>query len=554
MIPAVEQALKITEGIGPDDACVFFRKAMFQKHEYLALTMAQNYKNIGTTQGYVKANLSLVELDKLLKLGKTFKGLYIDSSHEEIKAFSESYSKTLKRQYYAKAKKCPSKAVLKIIDELESFQFRLPLKKQLNDSSEEEIAAALARAFDPDWWVRQLHNKQDLILESLQIKIGNVHRKAGIYISNNGFNRKYYQWQRNEKILAGLDIVNDLGEVFNLLDIVKTSVANLTNRRNEMMTRIAGCEGFAKDNGHKAVFYTLTAPSKYHAYLAKPCKPNPKYQQFTPNDTQNYFNTVWKRIRAKLKREGIDPYGIRVVEPHHDGTPHWHLLFFIEEEKRLKLEQIIRHYALFEDGDEKGAYQSRVKVENIDPEKGSAVGYIAKYISKNIDGADIDVDLYGHDGKSSAARIRAWASNWNIRQFQFIGSPSVTTWRELRRAANEEHAQKAIKALDSELVNKLIKATDSGDWQAYMTLSGGPNTALKDQPLRAYQVKRNSPNKYGEEINRILGLIFQGSKKIITRLRQWHTIPKITGFETSTNSDWFFDSGGANAPPLEFCQ
>lgn len=156
------------------------------------------------------------------------------------------------------------------------------------------------------------------------------------------------------------------------MDLAKRGVSNLVNRRNELMTRLAGFEGVAKDAGDIGVFYTLTAPSKYHSYTAKPCKPNPnpKYAGFSPAETQTYMNGVWRRIRAKLHRQGIKPYGFRVVEPHHDGTPHWHMLFFIQPEHESSLTNIIRDYALEECPNERGAQKSRLKVEHIDSSKG----------------------------------------------------------------------------------------------------------------------------------------------------------------------------------------
>ena len=92
-----------------------------------------------------------------------------------------------------------------------------------------------------------------------------------------------------------------------------------------------------------------------------------------------------------------------------------------------------------EDGNEKGAQKYRVKVKKIDPAKGSAVGYIVKYISKNIHGKHVDTDHEtGRSGTDAANRIVGWARMNRIRQFQFLGGASVTVWRELRRLGKDK--------------------------------------------------------------------------------------------------------------------
>jgi hypothetical protein len=103
------------------------------------------------------------------------------------------------------------------------------------------------------------------------------------------------------------------------------------------------------------------------------------------------------------------PFGFRVAEPHHDGTPHWHLLLFLRPEEVEYATAIFRKHALKEDGYEPGAQEHRFTVTPIDEKFGSATGYIAKYISKNIDGYGMDGELDDESGqpvKEMAKRVR----------------------------------------------------------------------------------------------------------------------------------------------------
>ena len=84
-------------------------------------------------------------------------------------------------------------------------------------------------------------------------------------------------------------------------------------------------------------------------------------------------------------------------------------------------------------------------------------------------------------------------------------------------------------------------------------LSGGATTPLKEQPLRALHVAKETPNKHGEAIKKLIGICFQGIETIKTHLREWTVRPVDLAIKKN-DFGMGFALGGANAPPLEFCQ
>ena len=191
----------------------------------------------------------------------------------------------------------------------------------------------------------------------------------------------------------------------------------------------------------------------------------PEIRQDHTKEAQAYLKQDMDSDTGKAARMGLHVYGFRVAEPQHDGTPHWHLLFFMPEENVKQVGSVIRDYAMREDGDEPGAAKHRYKEERMDDQRIQLPSYIAKYISKNIDGFGLDCDIDGGEPKSAAERVRVWARTWGIRQFQQIGGPPVTVWRELRRMGEM--------GVTGEL-EELREAADKGEWDHFVMLMGGP--------------------------------------------------------------------------------
>lgn len=395
--------------------------------------------------------------------------------------------------------------------------------------NKDDIAPAVIRMFTESWWRNRLRRVASAWREHLQIAVGNVSKKRHAYASKNCVTDWREQKRRTREFLKGLDLEDEDGNRISLIEKYDGSVAKPAIRRCELMTRIRGFENICNELGYVGEFYTLTAPSKYHA-TTKAGYRNSKWNGASPSDTQSYLTGLWARIRAKLHREEIRIFGIRVAEPHHDGTPHWHMLMFMLPEDVERVRLIIRDYAWEEDRHElrsDKAKKARFHAEAIDPEKGSATGYVAKYISKNIDGYALDGETDDESGellKETAPAVSAWAARWHIRQFQFIGGAPVTVYRELRRLADTETAH----GLSVEFA-AVHDAADAGDWAGYVNAQGGPFVRRDDLQVRTLYEPRTEFNQYGEETICIRGVYDSAvgaDTPILTRLTQWKIVPK----------------------------
>ena len=469
------------------------------------------------------------------------------------------------------------------------------------------------------WWARQLKTLRKQFLELLEIATGQVGKdlyhdkkskkpkRRGIspYSSKQAQREFSFAQASGRQFLEMMELQSSDGDVIDLIEAVKSGMANPANRRNELMLRIRETEELADEMGYVAMFYTITCPARFHANANT-------WDGSTPKDAQNYLTTTWARARSKLNRRDLKYFGVRVVEPHADGCPHWHMMLFMPKNKLQEINAILRWYFIQEDKTELynryGPELTRAKVFNkfvdinthgthiktveacvkyragtekshlfklykqkrtkwgfakkkanevaiqrnkeeaekakaekrepkkfkaknhkaptkfyrtfsprfdavkLDKSKGNAASYIAKYISKNIDGYmlndHIDADT-GENLQEQANPVLAWASTWNIRQFQFQGSPSVTVYRELRRMRT---------AVKDEVIEPIRHAADTANWKDYVKLQGGMCIGRAANFKSMYEATPMG-NDYAEVVRRIKGVITNTDyKATLTRL------------------------------------
>ncbi len=393
-------------------------------------------------------------------------------------------------------------------------------KHQAGKMSAAQRDVAMSKMLDEDWWFRVLWRLRNEMREHLCIAVGQVQKSASAYASRECVNMWREQKRKNTDYLKQMELINedDEEERIDLSEMFYKTVSNPAVRRCELMVRMRGFEDLAERMGYVGEFYTLTAPSAYHACSSKGGF-NGKWNFSSPKDTQRYLCNVWNKVRASLQRKGIKLFGFRVVEPHHDGTPHWHMLFFMLPEQVETVRATFLRYALEVDGSEAGASEHRFTAKAIEKEKGSATGYIAKYIAKNIDGYAMDDEVDDETGekcKDLAKNVSAWASRWRIRQFQQVGGAPVTTWRELRRLKGKVFA-------DDTALSSISTACDESKWDLYTELQGGAFVMRKDLVVRPAYEERE-PNTYGEISKKVVGVVNQLkalSAVVCTRLKHW---------------------------------
>ncbi|SUT96155.1 Bacteriophage replication gene A protein (GPA) [Actinobacillus lignieresii] len=374
------------------------------------------------------------------------------------------------------------------------------------------MGVALRKIAEAEYWFKQFRIQQKRLLEHIRIACGEVHKHAGVYVSNTAakcYDRAQKQAVEFLKNSILVNVENEEEQV-ELFDMWFKSNSNPRIRRYEMMNTLRGIEEWAEEKNHEALFLTLTAPSSFHA-MHNSGKNNRKWKGTSPRNTQAYLVKVWAQFRALLAKRKIAFKGMRVAEPHHDATPHWHLLVYVESQYIDEVTELFTKKALELDGDERGAAEHRSKVEKCDKTKGSATAYIAKYISKNIGGfsdfetestpeLDLGLTLKADEAdlniNDNARRVKAWASLWGIRQFQFFGVGSISVWRELRRCVFAQ-------VEGDKLMEDLFIAADMAEYALYMEKQA--QGSLRSAPVKAHYIETGE-NQFGDTTKKIIGV------------------------------------------------
>ncbi|WP_248886519.1 replication endonuclease [Acidithiobacillus acidisediminis] len=242
-----------------------------------------------------------------------------------------------------------------------------------------------------------------------------VGAKKQICVSDHTYKSRVAQKKRQKLWAEHTTVTPHGGKARKLSEIMRSN----QQRFAERYTLTKGLEEWAQNNGFAPLFITITCPPQFHI---NPSVGRDSWAGHTPKDGQRWLSHVWGKIRASLKKAGIEVHFLRAAEPHKDGTPHWHILAFAEESKHEKIMEIVRKHVPTADS----------KNDFTGDGAANASSYIADYLTD--DPVEDDGEHHGTT-KKPKGRYEPWRSTWGIRAYQFGGvlHGSITLWQQLRR-------------------------------------------------------------------------------------------------------------------------
>lgn len=352
-------------------------------------------------------------------------------------------------------------------------------------------AAQFSRMSDARFWRRGIRVILLREREHFYMRLHLVHKMREAYVSDAQLSTRLAQLKRQREWMKETVLLPRYlapGEGANGLLTLEQVASSPRTRFAKLYTFVKAMDVMSTEAGLSAAMLTLTLEPQWH--------PNPSdgknsWNGATPREAHQSIASRWQSILRDLDRFGVGVSGLRVVEPHKDGCPHWHIwLLHQPESEQTILETVMRYFpnrlkvrsakriregapkaraenvmydtledlkagngrpsvvTVLKNGSEK--YEgSQVEFARINRDISSGASYAMKYLLKTVDGGDAlnnDAGLFDAADLSSetlekrakhaaaAKRVDAYRSLWGINAGQLFGvAKCLTAWDELRR-------------------------------------------------------------------------------------------------------------------------
>ncbi|EIV1736988.1 replication endonuclease [Vibrio parahaemolyticus] len=232
-----------------------------------------------------------------------------------------------------------------------------------------------------------------------------------------------------------------------------------SSKAAEAYLEMLGMEEKAEELGYKFLFITPTCPPEYHSNSTKGKKSKWKYK--SAKEGNDYLNGQWRKLgksfdkklgkglRFGVKNGGA--FGKKVVEPHKDGCPHWHLILFCKPSQIEGYKKLFMHFFSRKSSNGKRfgceiiEQGKDINGNKINKKLASPASYILKYMQKTQNVRMED----GNINDDNNIAVDAWKHATRIRTQANFGINGVKTkFNDCRKIANKN------KDLFFDIINK----------------------------------------------------------------------------------------------------
>lgn len=463
------------------------------------------------------------------------------------------------------------------------------------------LASQFSRCCSAAFWRRALCTRIARAKEQVFLRLGMVGTGLEKYASDLSIDARERQLRNQQKWMNNTYLVpiksEDAAEAS--LDQKKIPLINVIQspeaRFAKLYSFVKAMEILGEESKLNSAMVTITLEPEWHP---NPSHGRKKWNGKSPREAHQSFCKRWQAIVRDLHRRNIRLSGLRVVEPHGDACPHYHiwLLYRPEHESQVML-AIMQYFpnrlkfataarlstgkvahrqvvyknreALVARSPKVCSFKARAQVvfSKINPAVSKGASYAAKYLMMTLPvnfekGEKKVLEKNGENNSSkgsSLTRVDSYRSVWGISRGQLFGvAKCLTVWDQLRKTACAPENwvlrdlwTKARGGTDEGRIEK--GAGRRGDALAFLKSLGGLDAARNGKQnakrLALARLVEEGVNRHGDQIKKTVGILLVEKERVKVKMKSeeqklsrgvWKTVTSIVASIRTKLRDWEF--------------
>lgn len=470
-----------------------------------------------------------------------------------------------------------------------------------SDIPGDTLASQFSRCCSAAFWRRALCTRVTRAKEQAFLRLGMLGTKLEKYASDSSIDARELQLKNQQKWMNDTYLVPVKPDdaPASRHDHKKIPLVNVVqepkSRFAKLYSFVKAMELLGEESKLSSAMLTITLESEWHP---NPSHGTKKWNGKSPREAHQSFCKRWQSIVRDLHRRNIRLSGLRVVEPHGDACPHYHIWLLYRPEHESKIMSVIMQYfplglkiataVQSADGKvvhEQSIYETReelvarlpkvcsakaraqVVFSKINSNISKGASYVTKYLMMtlpvNFENGRKEFNVQDEKNKeskgSSLIRVDSYRSVWGMSRGQLFGvAKCLTVWDQLRKmaCAPENSVMRDLWAYarggtDEGRIEK--RAGKRGDALAFLKALGGLDAARNGKQnskrLALARLVEQSTNRHGDRIEKTVGILLVEKQRVkITNKSDkqdrprnvWRTVTSIVASVQTKLKKWEF--------------